>query len=61
MQAFGSLLLYLIFSLLAMMGAYLALASWRGRAAGLWGALATGLFFLALYWGLTAIWKMAGP
>ena len=61
MEAFGSLLLYAVFSLLAVMGSYLALASLRGRKAGLWGALATGLFFLALYWGLVALWHLAGP
>jgi hypothetical protein len=61
MEALGSILLYAVFSLLAMIGAYLALASLRGRSAGLWGALATGLFFLALYWGLAALWHMAGP
>ena len=61
MEALGSILLYAVFSLLAVIGAYLALASLRGRSAGLWGALLTGLFFLALYWGLTAIWHLAGP
>jgi hypothetical protein len=61
MDAFGSILLYVVFSLLAMVGAYLALASTRGRKVGLWGALATGIFFLALYWGLAALWGMAGP
>jgi hypothetical protein len=60
MEALGSILLYAVFSLLAMVGAYLALASTRGRKAGLWGALATGLFFLGLYWGLAAIWRLAG-
>ena len=59
MEALGSILLYVVFSLLAMAGVYLALASTRGWRAGLWGALATGLFFLALYWGLTALWRMA--
>jgi hypothetical protein len=61
MDALGSILLYVVFSLLAMVGAYLALASTRGRKAGLWGALATGIFFLALYWGLVALWRLAGP
>jgi uncharacterized membrane protein YhaH (DUF805 family) len=61
MEAFGSILLYAVFSLLATIGAYLALASARGRAAGLRGALATGLFFLLLYWGLAAIWCLVGP
>jgi len=61
MEAFGSILLYAVFSLLAVIGAYLALASLRGRKAGLWGALASGLFFLLLYWGLAAIWHLAGP
>jgi hypothetical protein len=61
MEALGSILLYAVFSLLATIGAYLALASLRGRRAGLWGALATGFFFLALYWGLTSLWHLAGP
>ena len=60
MEALGSILLYIVFSLLAMVGAYLALASTRGREAGLWGAVATGLFFLALYWGLAVLWRLAG-
>jgi hypothetical protein len=61
MEALGSILLYAVFSLLAMVGAYLALASTRGRKAGFWGALATGLFFAALYWGLAVLWRLAGP
>ena len=61
MDALGSILLYVVFSLLAVVGAYLALASTRSRKAGLWGALATGLFFIVLYWGLAALWHLAGP
>jgi hypothetical protein len=60
MEALGSILLYAVFSVLAMVGVYLALASSRGRKAGLWGALVSGLFFLGLYWGLAALWRMAG-
>jgi hypothetical protein len=60
MEALGSILLYVLFSLLAMVGAYLALASTRGRKAGLWGALATGIFLLALFCGLVALWRTVG-
>jgi len=58
MGAFGSILLYVAFALLAMVGAYLALASTKSRKAGLWAALATGIFFVLLYFGLAAIWKL---
>ena len=61
MDAFGSILLYVVFSLLAMVGAYLALASTRTRKAGLWAALATGIFFVLLYFGLAAIWRLGAP
>ena len=58
-EALPSILLYTVFSVLAMVGAYLAFASFRGRKAGLWGAVATGLFFALLYWGLVLVWRMA--
>ena len=58
MGPFGSILLYVAFALLAMVGAYLALASTRSRRAGLWAALATALFFVLLYFGLASIWKL---
>jgi hypothetical protein len=59
MEAFGSILLYLIFALLAVIGAYLALATTKSRAAGRWAALGTGLFFLLLYWVLSYLWRIA--
>lgn len=59
MEAFGAILLYALFSLLATAGAYLALATTRGKTAGRWAALGTGLFFLVLYWGLSVLWGTA--
>jgi hypothetical protein len=58
MEAFGSILLYLIFSCLAMIGAYLALATTKSKAAGRWAALGAGLFFLLLYWVLSYLWRI---
>ena len=46
------LTLFCLFALFSVVGAYLATAHWRGRAAGLWAALGTALFFGALYAGL---------
>jgi hypothetical protein len=53
-----SIVLFAVFTVLAMVGAYLALASTRGRVAGLWGVVATLIFFVLLYWGMTVIWHM---
>jgi NADH:ubiquinone oxidoreductase subunit 3 (subunit A) len=58
MEAFGSILLFLVFSVLAMIGAYLALATTKSKAAGRWAAFGTGLFFLLLYWGLAWVWRI---
>jgi NADH:ubiquinone oxidoreductase subunit 3 (subunit A) len=58
MEAFGSILVFLLFALLAMMGAYLALATTRSKAAGRWAAFGTGLFFLLLYWALSYLWRI---
>ena len=58
MDAFGSILLFAIFALLAMIGAYLALATTKSKTAGRWAAFGTGLFFLLLYWALTYLWKI---
>jgi NADH:ubiquinone oxidoreductase subunit 3 (subunit A) len=58
MDAFGSILLFVVFSLLAMIGAYLALATTRSKTAGRWAAFGTGLFFLLLYWGLSYLWRI---
>ena len=59
MEAFGAILLYVLFSLLATAGAYLALATTRSKTAGRWAALGTGLFFLVLYWVLSTLWRTA--
>jgi hypothetical protein len=46
------LALFLLFALLSSVGAYLAVAHWRGRKAGVWAAVGTLLFFGALLVGL---------
>jgi uncharacterized BrkB/YihY/UPF0761 family membrane protein len=60
MEERGAIALYLVFAVLATAGAYWALASVRSRAAGVWGALAAALFFLALGWGLKLLFQSAG-
>jgi len=60
MEERGAIALYLVFTLLAVVGAYWALASTRSRAAGLWGALAAALFFAALFWGCSVLLRQAG-
>ncbi|HXO19965.1 MAG TPA: hypothetical protein VOA87_08590 [Thermoanaerobaculia bacterium] len=60
-MAGGPLALYAVFALLSVAGTYLALASQRGRAAGVWGAVGALLFFAALYWGLVALFRQAPP
>jgi len=59
MEAFGAILVYVVFSLLATAGAYLALATTRSRTAGRWAAFGTGLFFLVLYWVLSMLLRAA--
>jgi len=60
MEQRGAIGLFLVFAVLAVGGAYWALASVKGRAAGLWGALAAALFFAALFWGLQILLRSAG-
>lgn len=52
------LLLFVLFTVLSTAGAYLILARHKSRAAGVWGAVATLLFFLGLAWAL--VWLMRG-
>lgn len=54
------LALFCIFALLSVVGAYLAAAHVRGRAAGLWAALGTALFFGALFVGLGFLLRSGG-
>jgi hypothetical protein len=54
------LALFLFFALLSAIGAYLAVASWRGRKAGVWAAVLTALFFAALLLGLWALLRSGG-
>ena len=51
----GPTALFVLFALLSATGAYLAVASQRGRAAGAVGALVTLLFFAALGVGLAVL------
>jgi len=60
MEERGAIALYLVFAVLAVAGACWALAATRGRAAALWGALATALFFAVLFWGLRVLLEQAG-
>jgi hypothetical protein len=52
--------LFLLFALLSVVGAYLAVANWRGRSAGVWAALLTLLFFAALLAGLWGLLRSGG-
>lgn len=45
-------LLFILFSVLSTAGAYWILSRHVSRAAGIWGAVATLLFFVGLYLGL---------
>jgi hypothetical protein len=54
------LALFLLFALLSAVGAFLAVSSWRGRAAGAWAGLATTLFFAVLLAGLWALLRSSG-
>jgi hypothetical protein len=54
------LTLFFLFALLSAVGAYLAAAHWRGRAAGVLAALLTALFFAALLAGLWALLRSGG-
>ena len=54
------LALFLLFALLSVVGAYLAAAHLRGRAAGVWAAALTMLFFGALLVGLWALLRSGG-
>jgi hypothetical protein len=54
------LALFLLFALLSSVGAYLAVAHWRGRKAGAWAAAGTVLFFGALLAGVWALMRSGG-
>jgi len=54
------LALYAVFAALSVAGAYLAVAHWRGRAAGIWAAVGTILFFGVLLLGLWALMQSSG-
>jgi len=60
MEERGAIALYLVFAGLAVAGTYWALAGHKGRAAGIWGALAAAVFFAALFWGLQLLLRSAG-
>jgi len=52
--------LFALFALLSGAGAYLVVAHWRGRAAGVGAALLTLLFFAALLAGLWTLMRGGG-
>ncbi|HEV2853096.1 MAG TPA: hypothetical protein VHC97_09865 [Thermoanaerobaculia bacterium] len=54
------LAVFCLFALLSVVGAYLAAAHWRGRAAAVWAALGTALFFGALFLGLDFLIRSTG-
>jgi hypothetical protein len=49
------LLLFGLFTLFSVAGAYLVTAHWRGRRAGIVAATLTALFFGALFFGVMAL------
>lgn len=53
-------LIFLVFTLLSTVGAYLVLAHFKGRRAGVAAALGTVLFFVVLYAGLLALLRSGG-
>lgn len=53
-------LLFGLFTLLSIAGAYLVVANWRGRRAGIVAAALTALFFGALLLGLVALIRHGG-
>jgi drug/metabolite transporter superfamily protein YnfA len=54
------LLLFVVFALFSVAGAYLVAASWRGRRAGIVAALLTALFFAGLLFGVLALMRNGG-
>jgi hypothetical protein len=54
------LVLFAIFALLSVLGAYLALNAWRGRRAAVAGSVATAVFFAALLAVVLALMRNAG-
>jgi drug/metabolite transporter superfamily protein YnfA len=53
-------LIFVVFTLLSAVGAYLILAHLKGRRAGAVAALGTVLFFTVLYAGLLALLRSGG-
>jgi drug/metabolite transporter superfamily protein YnfA len=54
------LLLFVVFALLSVIGAYLVAAHWKGRRGGVVAALLTALFFAAVLAGLAALMRNGG-
>jgi drug/metabolite transporter superfamily protein YnfA len=54
------ILLFVVFALLSAAGAYLVVAHWRGRRAGIVAALLTVLFFAGLLLGVLALMRNGG-
>ncbi len=54
------MVLFLVFTVLSTAGAYWILSRQVSRAAGIWGALATLLFFVALLLALTWLLRSGG-
>jgi NADH:ubiquinone oxidoreductase subunit 3 (subunit A) len=53
-------LVFVLFALFSVVGAYLLLSHYRGRRAGVVGALLTLLFFAALLVGLLSLFRQGG-
>ncbi len=54
------MVLFCVFTLMSIGGAYWAVSHWRGRRWGIWAAVATGVFFLAVGYGVWALMHEAG-
>lgn len=54
------LLLFVVFTLLSVVGAYLVMAHWRGRRAGIIAAVLTALFFGLVLCGVLALIREGG-
>lgn len=54
------LALFLLFALFSAVGAFLAVKHWRGRAAAIWAAALTTLFFGVLLLGLWVLLRSGG-
>ena len=59
-QLWWPVVLFCVFTLMSIGGAYWAVSHWRGRRWGIWAAVATGVFFLAVGYGVWALMHESG-